>query len=1039
MPALLAHFRPGQIRHRILLLVLACGLLATALGAWALVAALESARDMVDAARLPPAHAAVVAASMDSVYQRLLWQGASIACLACLIAWPLSALLLRGPARAVQQATRFAAELDAQSGRVLPVPPESTELRHLLNALNAVSGRLHEQHRQLCDNERRKSAMLETALDCIVSMDAAGRLIEFNPAAERTFGYTRDQALGRPLAELLVPPGLRPQHGAGLAQFLRTGEWSALGRRVETVAVRSDGEEFPVELSASAVDIGGQPMFIAYLRDISDRRAAEVALRDQLRLTEQLLEVIPNPIYMKDDQGRYLRFNQAWADFFGYCREDWLGRTVTDVFPGPYGEGVKAKDALLLANPGAQTLESEMADAHGNVHVILSNKATFTRADGSVGGLIGVVTDMTERKRFEAQLMAAREAAEQANRAKSDFLANMSHEIRTPMNAILGMTDLLLDTRIDSEQRQYLGMLKSSGSALLSLLNDILDFSKVEAGRLELDHTDFTLGDTVAEAVRMLAPRAADKRIALSLTMAQDLPTTVRGDPTRLRQVLVNLVGNAIKFTDAGKVSVTVRQIAREGSTCTLQFTVADTGIGIPDDKKARLFEAFAQADASVTRRYGGTGLGLAISKRLVEAQGGGIWVDSQPGLGSSFHFTVRLQAGAPGDALDAGCCRGLRVLLAGTPDTSTALLARLMDHWGVEVAQVHEAAAALSLLAAPHAPPDIVLVDGALPDGAAQAILAGVQSMAPQRRPRTLMLLPAGAPLAPTALQPDEKLLVPVVPSELLRTLRALRSAPASGVTADAAGTTPEASPQRRLRVLLVEDYVVNQRLALKLLEKLGHDAEVCSNGQEAVEAVRRGGYDIVLMDVQMPVMGGFEATALIREWERTAGGHLPIVAMTAHALTGDRERCLAAGMDGYVTKPIDRQRLAEAIDAATTPAPASPGPDVNFGPLLELLDGDAAVLQEVVGLYLESLPGERRQLREALDAGDTTGARAAVHGIKGSAAGMGGQRVQQLAAALELECAGTLPAGTRFEELQQAMDALEGRLREALVQGFH
>ena len=681
--------------------------------------------------------------------------------------------------------------------------------------------------------------------------------------------------------------------------------------------------------------------------EVVQRGRAEEALSVERERLRALIDNVPDHMYVKDAECRFLVANLSVALQMGAkSPEELLGKSDFDYYPRELAETFFNDERKVILLGQADVNREEVGlDPQGNISQVLTTQVPLRDKHGRVIGLAGVGRDITQLKKAQEEMQKAREAAEAASHAKSEFLANMSHEIRTPLNGVIGMTDLALETQLTSEQREYLETVKMSADSLLTVINDILDFSKIEAGKIDLESIDFNLRDSLETTLKTIAFRADEKGLELLCEIAPEVPEVVKGDPSRLRQVILNLLGNAIKFTSQGEVAVRVFVETRELRNCLLRFTVADTGIGIAAEKRDSIFAPFTQADSSTTRKYGGTGLGLAISTRLVTMMGGAIWVESEVGKGSQFHFTVHLEA-ADAHEIKVGIpakpelLRGVKVLVVDDNQTNRRILEGMLKRWEMIPVSAEGGKEALAqLVSAWEAgePFGLILTDMHMPKMDGFELVEQIRQR-PELSTATIMMLTSaghrGDAVRCQELGVVAYLLKPVRQSELREAVARALGAPKQegAIPLITRYSLQDAQEQRKsLRILVVEDNLVNQRLAVRLLEKRGHHAAVAGNGRQALEALEKARFDLVLMDMQMPEMDGFEATAAIRQREGANGLHLPIVALTAHAMKGDREKCLAAGMDGYLSKPIRSQELDAVLQrylqraGETIPSPES------------------------------------------------------------------------------------------------------------------
>ncbi|NNJ48609.1 MAG: PAS domain S-box protein [Acidimicrobiia bacterium] len=931
-------------------------------------------------------------------------------------------------------------EFDGRPESVIGVATDLTDRRQMESAL--------------AETRQRFQVLIEQVSDLIYTVDDEGILRFVTPSATPMLGYDVGDLLGTSMFELLHPEDLPAVMQE--AESIAPGD---TGAPTEHRVRHADGTWRHMEATATNLiddpTIGG---WLITARDITARKRAEEILRESEASFRLLAENSTDLISRHRPDGTYLYASPASLPLLGYMPDEMVGRDIYDLFHPDDLVATQAAHAAMLDVPEIQTVSYRARRKDGTYLWLESTSRTII--DPTTGEVIEIQAasrDITERKAFEAALEEARDEAEAATIVKSQFLANMSHEIRTPMNAIVGMTELSLSTDLTAEQREYLGTIKSAVDSLLTLINDILDLSKIEAGRLEFERIAFSLADVVEDTVRTLAVKAAEKGLDLTYVIDDDVPDGAMGDPGRLRQILFNLVGNAIKFTNVGSVTVSVHVVA--GDRPMLRFEVADTGIGISPDKLERIFEAFSQADGSMTRRYGGTGLGLSISKDIARAMGGAMTASSEPGTGSIFSFTIPLEE-LDEDMLAGSGALGSTdrtvLVVSDTAATKRNLVAILREGKLHPLAAADSAEAHALLAQAEEAgrAPAVAVIDHqgdaisyaeSLLDHKAFAGLPVIVLSALGQRGDAARLRDIGA--AGYLTKPFEA-------GELLEAIRAV----GSGSVSPGELVTRHWIRERRqsVNVLLADDSPTNRRLAMRLLEKRGHAVKAVENGLEAVQALDKDAYDIILMDVQMPEMDGMEATIAIRQAEALTGGHIPIVALTAHAMKGDRERCIEVGMDAYLSKPFQAEELFATIEQLVSYAASADEADAQeqeqeqeqeeepareaevVGSLVDVagalgrMGGSPEVLAEVTEIFLDGYAEQYEELKAAIEAADMATSAKVAHRLKGELGTLGateafeaGQEIVTLARADDVD--GAQRAFVRFTH---EMDRVEPEL---------
>ncbi len=907
-------------------------------------------------------------------------------------------------------------EIEAAGGerRVLHVAAERgggvAEGTLVIAAEDVTTLRAAEEARREAVRQYRE--IVDSARDLVWRVDGEGRWTFLSETgALAIYGRSRDELLGRPLSEVTAPERVASDMAA-FQQVMEGGELVDF----ETAHVRSDGGLIRLSFSAKPIrDAAGR--FIGAegtARDVTERAEHREALEkvvQQDALIRALLNSSPDLIFLKDSHGKYRGVNPALEKVFRRPESDVLGLSDTDLFPLDEALQHIETDRQAFAQRGPVTYDDWVTLPEGPrlFHVV---KTPQIDPFGRPLGLIGIARDVTEFRDAQERAERLAREAEHANRMKSSFLANMSHEIRTPMNGVLGMTEILLDTPLTPEQRQAAETVQTSAESLLSLLNDILDLSKIEAGYLELEQVPFDVSAAAVQAARTLAPAASKSETDLAVDVGPDVPAAVRGDPMRLRQVLVNLIGNAVKFTERGEVVLGVALERETDQHAWLRFTVRDSGVGIPEDRLERIFEAFSQADLSITRTHGGTGLGLTISRQIVQHMGGTLEVRSQVGEGSEFWFVIPLAKAqathaATGAGDEAPSLDGLRALIVDDNATNRRVLCRAMEHAGARTVDAADGLRALSLLRDAHLRDDpfhVVLLDDRLGEGRGVDVLAAMKSDPALAAIPTLLLSSAPQPgemQRARALGVDVFLSKPVHGSDLVRAVWQLVRA--GGGQADTTWSpvgVADDSPPVSLRILVAEDNAVNQQVAVALLKKRGHHVDIAADGREALHMARSAAYDLILMDVRMPHVDGLTATVQLRADPVTA--ELPIIALTAHAMPEERDRCLAAGMNDFLSKPFRPAELFAILErwapvsSRRALAPELPTAATNGEARAVDLDGFRSAMREVgaesvvdqaVAIFVQDAPNRMDRVRAALTGGDAREIDSSAHAFRSGA----------------------------------------------------
>lgn len=788
-------------------------------------------------------------------------------------------------------------------------------------------------HMEIEDQARKVESIVNSASNAIMVINEKGTIEVFNPKAESLFGYTASEILGKNV-NILMPEPYHSEHDGYIKKYLETGIAHILSKGPREVpGLRKDGSVFPLQVSLNEMKIGDRRLFLGMIEDITERKKAESELKKSNEKFQNFFYLNPEPAAITKLDGTLVIVNQECCDVLEYTPDEMIGHKTTEL--GLYIQPDTDRTFMveqLTKNNYVKNIEFQVRNKSGEILDILYS-AQLIDIDGEPH-ILSIFRDITKENLAEKEILRARDAAEIANKSKSEFLANMSHEIRTPLNAILGITDLLGESELNDEQQKYIGIVQKSGDHLLNLINDILDISKIEAGHIEIDYTDFHLPGIIEKIQDMMAVRARSKTLELTCHLAPDMPVHLIGDPYRLSQILYNLISNAIKFTNEGTIILDISRKSdnEDDKTIELLFRVEDTGIGIPADKMDRLFQKFTQVDSSTTRKYGGTGLGLAISKRLIEMMGGKIWAESEFNQGSTFYFTVKFHFSSVTTLYNAENIidlHGMRTLIIDDNEINRIILREFLTSWMAIVHDVDGGNAGLKELQRAKndgEPYQLLLLDYHMPDMDGFEVARKIKEET-NCFDTTVIMLSSDDQVGQTEkfkqVGIENYLIKPIKKNMLLeiinKTLQKNENKPSVDNVKKRERNYLEAAPVTGIRkkVLLVDDAEDNRNLILFYLKKSNYDVDTAENGEIAVDKFKNNNYDMVLMDIQMPVMDGYVATRIIRYWEKENNRiRTPIIALTAHAFREDMEKTKEAGCDEHLIKPIKKHILLDSLD---------------------------------------------------------------------------------------------------------------------------